>query len=387
MATVSDRMRRQRLVTALQANGTLHSAAVIAAFAAVPRSQFVPEGTSAQDAYADQALILTTDPRGRPTSTISQPSMVALMLEQLGARPGNRVLEIGTASGYTAALVASMVRPSGRVVTVELDAVLARAAADRLAGRWPQVAVRSGDGWSGASDEAPFDRVHVTVGVDDLSPHWFEQLADGGVLVVPLTLRPAVELSVAFERRGAELISRSVRPCGFVRLRGPHATSSGTVVLAGIGTVLADWADPAREQQLRSLLATPPVDGGPIDPLPHGWAIRLALDQSHPLAVLRAFPRLTVLPGLFDPQGGGLALVDADRLVGYGHGGALQLLRGQLGAAEPLLALSLRVSARPAGDEPPSGRWTVHKQRFHYAVDVATDVATGSAGGVARDAE
>ena len=381
MATVSDRMRRQRLVTALRANGTLHSAAVIAAFTAVPRSQFVPEGTSAQDAYADHALILTTDPRGRPTSTISQPSMVALMLEQLGARPGHRVLEIGTASGYTAALVARMVRPGGRVVTVELDAALARAASDRLAGRWPEAVVRTGDGWSGAADEAPFDRVHVTVGVDDLSPHWVEQLADGGVLVVPITLRPAVELSVAFERRGAELISRSVRPCGFVRLRGPHATSSGTVVLDGVGTVLADWADRRQEQQLRSLLATAPVDGGPIDTLPHGWAIRLALDHTHPLAVLQASPRLAVLPGLFDPQGGGVALVDADRLVGYGHGGALQLLRARLGCTEPLLPLSLRVTARPAGAEPPPGRWTVRKQRFHYAVDIAPDVTDAATGG------
>ena len=69
-------------------------------------------------------------------------------------------------------------------------------------------AVRSGDGWSGAPDEAPFDRVHVTVGVDDLSPHWFDQLTDGGVLVAPITLRPAVELSVAFERRDADLVSR-----------------------------------------------------------------------------------------------------------------------------------------------------------------------------------
>lgn len=373
MATVSDLTRRQRLVAALRANGTLRSAAVSAAFGAVPRSEFVPDGTSAQDAYADQALILTTDPRGRPTSTISQPSMVALMLEQLGARPGHRVLEIGTASGYTAALVACMVRPAGRVVTVELDAALARAAADRLAGRWPQAVVRSGDGWPGAPDEAPFDRVHVTVGVDDLSPHWLAQLTDGGVLVVPITLRPAVELSVAFERRGGELVSRSVRPCGFVRLRGPHATSSGTVVLEGVGTVLADWADQEHERQLRSLLATAPVDGGPVDTLAHGWSIRLALEQSHPLAVLRASPRLTVLPGLFDPQGGGVALVDADRMVGYGHDGALHLLRAQLGAAEPLRPCSLRVRARPAGDEPPPGRWTVHKQRFRYGVDVVSD--------------
>ena len=66
--------------------------------------------------------------------------------------------------------------------------------------------------------------------------------------------------------------------------------------------------------------------------------------------------------------------------MGYGHGGALHLLRAQLGCAEPLLPSSLRVTARPAGAEPPPGRWTVHKQRFHYAVDVTADVSDATTG-------
>lgn len=369
MATAGDRARRQRLVSALRANGTLHSATVIAAISAVPRIRFVPAGTTAEDAYADQALVLTTDPGGKPTSTISQPSMVALMLEQLGAGPGDRVLEIGTASGYTAALIAGMVRPAGRVVTMELDAALARDAAGRLARRWPEVTVLTGDGWEGAPQQAPFDRVHVTVGVDDLSPHWLLQLRDGGLLVVPITVRPAVELSVAFERRGAELVSLSVLPCGFVRLRGPHAAPSGAVTLDGGGTVLADWADQAQQQLLRAALTGPAVDGGPLESPPQGWPIRLALEQSHPLAVLRTAPRPAIQPGLYDPQGGGLAVVDADRLTGYGHRGALQLLRAQLAGSEPLPPLSLRLTARPAGEVPAPGRWIVRKQHFSYSVD------------------
>lgn len=348
----------------------MRSAPVIATFAAVPRSRFVPEGTSPEEAYADHALVLTSDARGRVTSTISQPSMVALMLEQLRAGPGDRVLEVGTASGYTAALLAEMVRPSGRVVTVELDAALAGTAAGRLAEHWPEATVRSGDGWSGAPDEAPFDRVHVTVGVDDLSPHWLEQLADGGVLVAPITLRPAVELSVAFERRGAELVSRSVRPCGFVRLRGPNAAPSGTFVLEGVGTVLTDWADDVQEQQLRSVLVTDPVDGGPIGSPPEGWATRLALEQRHPLAVLKQAPHLIIQPGLHDPAGGGIALVDGDRVAGHGHPGAVRLLREQLTVDDPLPPLSMRLIARPAGDEPSPGRWTVRKQHFSYAIDL-----------------
>ncbi|HEX2296933.1 MAG TPA: hypothetical protein VHH34_00195 [Pseudonocardiaceae bacterium] len=370
MASAGDHQRRQRLVSALRANGTLHSAPVIAAISAVPRIRFVPAGTTAEDAYADQALVLTTDPDGKPTSTISQPSMVALMLEQLSARPGDRVLEIGTASGYTAALIAGMVRPAGRVVTMEWDAALARDAAGRLAGRWPEVTVLTGDGWEGAPQQAPFGRVHVTVGVDDLSPHWLQQLTDGGLLVVPITVRrPAVELSVVFERRGAELVSLSVRPCGFVRLRGPHAAPSGAVALDEGGTVLADWADQAQQQQLRSALAGPTVDGGPLESQPQGWPIRLALEQSHPLAVLRTALRPAVLPGLYDPQGGGLAVVDSDRLTGYGHRGALQLLRAQLAGSEPLPPLSLRLTARLADDAPAPGRWLVRKQHFSYSID------------------
>ncbi|MGH3937307.1 MAG: protein-L-isoaspartate O-methyltransferase family protein [Pseudonocardiaceae bacterium] len=369
MATVGDRMRRQRLVSALRANGTLRSAPVIAAFAEVPRSRFVPEETSPEDAYADHALVLTTDASGRPTSTISQPSMVALMLEQLRAGPGDRVLEVGTASGYTAALLAEMVRPAGRVVTVELDATLAEAAADRLAQCWPEVTVRSGDGWPGAPDAAPFDRMHITVGVDDLSPHWLAQLPDGGVLVVPITVRPAVELSVAFERRGAELVSRSVRPCGFVRLRGPHAAPSGAFVLEGVGTVLTDWANDTQEQQLRSVLTTDPVDGGPIGAPSEGWATRLALEQPHPLTVLKQPPGLSIQPGLHDPVGGGVALVDGNRLFGHGHPGAMWLLKEQLAGGDPLPALSLRLIARPAGAQPPPGRWTVHRRHFSYGID------------------
>ena len=369
MATVSDRVRRQRLVSALRANGTLQTASVIATLSAVPRSRFVPAGTSPQDAYADHALVLTADSGGRPTSTISQPSMIALMLEQLRARPGDRVLEIGTASGYTAALLAGMVRPGGRVVTVELDPELAASAANRLAGPWAEVTVRSGDGWWGAVDEEPFDRVHVTVGVNDLSPHWLAQLADGGMLVAPIMLRPAIELSVAFERRGTELVSRSVRPCGFVRLRGPHAAPSGSFLLEGIGTVLADWADEAQQEQLRSVLATTPVDGGPIDTLPEGWSTRLALEQSHPVAVLQAAGHMMIRPGLHDPAGGGVALVHGGRLAGHGHPGAMRLLREQLISSDPLSALSLRITARPAGDPPSPGRWTVRKQHFSYAID------------------
>jgi protein-L-isoaspartate(D-aspartate) O-methyltransferase len=196
------------------------------------------------------------------------------------------------------------------------------------------------------------------------------QLVDGGILVAPIMLRPWVELSVAFERRGAELVSRSVRPCGFVRLRGPHAAPSGSFQLDGIGTVLADWADDTQQRQLRAALASAPVDGGPIGSPPEGWSTRLALEQPHPLAVLRACSRPVVRAGLHDPAGGGVALVEHGRLAGHGDPGAVRLLREQLACPEPLPPLSLRLTARPSGSVPPAGRWAVCKQHFSYAIDI-----------------
>ncbi|HEY2725056.1 MAG TPA: protein-L-isoaspartate(D-aspartate) O-methyltransferase [Pseudonocardiaceae bacterium] len=385
MTTVSDRLRRRRLVSALRANGTLRSPRVIAALSAVPRSRFVPDGVSAEDAYADHALVLTADSAGKPTSTISQPSMVALMLEQLHAQPGHRVLEVGTASGYTAALLAGLVRPSGSVVTIELDPHLGEAAAGRLAARWPEVSVQAGDGWCGAPDAAPFDRIHVTVGVDDLSPHWLDQLGEGGVLVAPIMLRPGVEVSVAFERRGDELVSRSVRPCGFVRLRGPHAGPSTFVTLGETDRVLADWADEPLAQHLREVLARAPVDAGPVGPLAEGWAALLALEQPYPLAVATGEPPPgAVRPGLYDPVGGGVAVVDEGRLLSYGDQGAVRRLGDQIAGGAPLRQPQLHVTARPRDgafrddafrdgafrdDEPAAARWTVHKQHFSFRIN------------------
>ena len=103
---------RARLARSLRDSGRTPSPAVQAAFAAVPRHLFVPELTPAA-AYADDALVIKYDPDGLPVSSSSQPAMMAIMLEQLGLEPGHRVLEIGTGSGYNAAVLAHIVGPGG----------------------------------------------------------------------------------------------------------------------------------------------------------------------------------------------------------------------------------------------------------------------------------
>lgn len=357
--------RRHALVRALRANGSLRSAPVAAALATVPRERFTPPDTSPEDAYADRSLVLTRDEAGLPVSTISQPSMVALMLEQLGVLPGHRVLEIGTASGYNAALLAQLTGPGGAVTTVEFDADLAATAHRRLTGIEPAVQVRVGDGWLGAPDVAPFDRIQVTVGVDDLSPQWAAQLRDGGLVVAPVTLRPGLELSIALVRHGDELRSLSVHPCGFVRLRGPHAGTPVRVPLDGAAVLVADWAVSADTERL---LRADPVDAGPVGTLPDGWVVPLALEASHPLVLYSFEPAVTVRRGLHDPDGGGIAVVDGERIASFGDPGAVRLLRDSLAAARPVQASALRITARPAGADPPPARWTVRKPHFVYGV-------------------
>jgi protein-L-isoaspartate(D-aspartate) O-methyltransferase len=235
-----------------------------------------------------------------------------------------------------------------------------------LAGFDPPVLVRVGDGWLGAPDVAPFDRVQVTVGVDDLSPAWMEQLREGGIVVAPVTLRPGLELSIGLVRCGKELRSASVQPCGFVRIRGPHAGSSGRLRLDDGAVLLADWVAGSDTERLAAMLRADPVDAGPTGKLPEGWTVTLALEAPYPLVLVT--PE-SGRPGLYDPDGDGIAVVDGDRIVCYGDPAAVRLLREHLAAAQPVRETELRVIARPAGAEPPPGRWTVHKPHFTYVLD------------------
>jgi protein-L-isoaspartate(D-aspartate) O-methyltransferase len=152
---------------------------------------------------------------------------MGIMLDQLGLAPGQRVLEIGAGTGYNAALVAHAVGAggaAGEVVSVDIDDDVVAGAREHLAAAgFPHATVVCADGAEGDAARAPYDRVIATVGVWDLAPAWLDQLAPSGRLVVPLDLR-GVQRSVAFEREGeGHWVSRSVVPCGFMRLRGPAA--------------------------------------------------------------------------------------------------------------------------------------------------------------------
>lgn len=223
---------RAEMVAQLRAVDALRDLEVERALLIAPRHRFLP-GHPLGAAYENVA-ITTSWERGSPVSSVSQPEIVAVMLQQLRAQPGMRVLEVGAGSGYNAALLAELVGPSGSVISLEIDEALAATAGERLAeaGYPPERArVIAGDGWLGWPAGAPYDRIELTVGAADLSPAWFEQLAEGGLLVAPLWLG-VTDVSVALRKRAGALVSESWALCGFVRLRGEGAQPVDAVRLA-----------------------------------------------------------------------------------------------------------------------------------------------------------
>jgi protein-L-isoaspartate(D-aspartate) O-methyltransferase len=206
-----------RMVDRLRATGRVRSDRVEAAFRSVDRGRFVP-AEEAGSAYADAPIRLLDDADGALVSTISQPSMVAYMLEELAVQDGDRVLEVGTASGYDAALLACLAGPTGAVVTVEIDARLCASAAVALR-NWPTVRVVQGDGHLGYSPEAPYDRIVVTAGAREVAESWFRQLVQGGRLVVPLTDARGHGLCVTFDLVDGRLVRRATLACSFVTMR------------------------------------------------------------------------------------------------------------------------------------------------------------------------
>ena len=170
-------------------------------------------------AYTDQPVFIRWH-AGTPISSSTQPTMMAIMAEQLHLEPGCRVLEIGSGTGYNAAILAHIVGDSGGVITVDIDQDIVDEASGNLSkAGYGDVEVVRGDGFEGFSAGQPYDRIMVTVGARDVSPHWVEQLKNGGIMVVPLWFK-GFNLSVALEKRDGVLEGLSASPCLFIPIRG-----------------------------------------------------------------------------------------------------------------------------------------------------------------------
>jgi len=181
---------------------------VLAAIASIPRERFVPR-EQRNRAYANVALPIGSD------QTISQPLVVARMLEVLALAPTDRVLDVGTGSGYHAALLSLL---ADHVFTIERHAALTETAREAIASLGiDNVTFRVGDGWNGWPEEAPFDAINVAAAMGDDPPRSLEaQLADGGRMVAPVGTK-AQHLMLT-TRAGDEVIRRQLEAVQFVPL-------------------------------------------------------------------------------------------------------------------------------------------------------------------------
>ncbi len=170
--------------------------------------------------YAETALA-TRHSDGMPTSSSSAPSLVAEMIELLDLQPGMKVLEIGAGTGYNAALMAEIVGGQRLITTVDNQHDVVEQTR-RLLGKagYGRIRVLERDGFDGAAEDGPFDRIVATVGCSDLSPHWAEQLMDDGTMLIPLQHADGHPLA-ALQNKNDELRGRFVAWTGFMPVRGP----------------------------------------------------------------------------------------------------------------------------------------------------------------------
>lgn len=205
---------RARLVDQVAASG-VRDPRVLAAMARVPRHLFTP-GYDLEQAYGDFPLAIGYE------ATISQPSLVGLMSEALSLTGRERVLEIGTGSGYQTAVLSHL---AGHIHTVEVVPELARRAADTLSALgYPNIDVHEGDGWAGWPIAAPYDRVVVTAAPDVLPHELLRQLVDGGLLVAPVGPQAKEQRLERWRKAGTMLYKQDLGAVRFVPM--VHAPAS-----------------------------------------------------------------------------------------------------------------------------------------------------------------
>ncbi|MFH9761628.1 methyltransferase, FxLD system [Streptomyces anulatus] len=210
---------RHALVDQIKADGHARTPAVEAALRTVPRHLFVPDAPLA-DAYANNPVNVKYDPEGTSISCASQPAVVALMLDQLEAQPGERILELGAGTGYNAALIGHLVGPSGHVTTIDVDDDLVEGARAHLAAAGAtNVEALTRDGALGHAEAAPYDRIIATVGAHGIPHAWLDQLAEGGRLVTPQRLTGSVSRSIIYVKRDGRWQSAGSEMNTFMPLR------------------------------------------------------------------------------------------------------------------------------------------------------------------------
>jgi protein-L-isoaspartate(D-aspartate) O-methyltransferase len=206
---------RQKMVEEQLKPRGIRDERVLAAMAKVPREEFVAENVRGRS-YSDGALPIGHD------QTISQPYIVAFMTEQLRPKPTDRVLEVGTGSGYQTAILAELVQD---VYTIEIVEPLAKEASARLARLgYANAHVKTGDGYQGWTEVAPFDAIVVTCAPDKIPQPLTQQLKDGGRMLVPVGTTMMDQQLYLLEKKNGELAQTAILPVRFVPMVGEAAT-------------------------------------------------------------------------------------------------------------------------------------------------------------------
>ncbi len=398
---------RNALTDRLRSTGMIISPDVERAFRTVPRHLFVPEGTSLEVAYnADDSVAIKRATDGVIISSISAPFIQARMIEQAGLGPGMSVIEIGS-GGYNAALLAEVVGPAGRVVSVDIDPEVTDRARALLeaTGYADRVTVIHADAEDGVPElDDQIDAILVTVGAWDLAPAWLAQLAEDGRIVVPLRMN-GITRSIGFRRDGDHLVSTSAEVCGFVPMQGSGAYDERIFLLPdghGHHVKLRFDADvPQDLDLLDGVLATQRIEAWSGITIRHGVSFadlhlwfacflpgfcRLAADEGTELAANRKswFPFGVVRGDSFAY----LAVRPALEGAGVEFGGRAYGPHGEIAAAalvEQIQAWDRQARGGPAptfaywptgADRPPAGEGTAVLAKAHGLVTISWPTAS-----------
>jgi protein-L-isoaspartate(D-aspartate) O-methyltransferase len=342
----------------------------LSAFRNVPRHLFLPD-VDLDRVYSGSAISTRHDEKGNPISSSSEVAIMALMLDALRLERGQRVLEIGAGTGYNAAILAELVG-ADNVVTVDIDPEIADEARGHLrAAGHDAVRVETVDGWTGWSDGAPYARLELTAATADISPHWVDQLEEGGILVAPLLLRPNAQALVALRKRGETLESSSVFAGGFMSLRGVGAAGDQA---RDVGPWRVTSSRALDDERLLALLReTPSV--GVAEPVSWNDLALLAIADENSLALSRkgspVYSNGIVADDLrslaFAEWTGGV-LSPRLLLVSYGGPEALERLRRRIDEVRGRAWQGLRVVAVPTGNARPDGDVVFVHENYTFAV-------------------
>jgi protein-L-isoaspartate(D-aspartate) O-methyltransferase len=349
---------RLSLVEDLASSGVLRDPHVRDAFLHVPRELFVPAFArrhGLDSVYANRVIVTKRSPRRVPLSSLSEPQVMAAMLERLELAEGMRVLEIGTGSGYNTALLKTLVGRAGRVVSLDIDRELSRAARRALRAGGYAARLVCCDGREGYERAAPYDRIVATASAARIPRMWRDQLADGGLLQVPIRVSAEGTQAIAtFRRAGTRLESVEVIPGRFMPMRAagsdgvavPMLTvnstlGSGRSVMTRLaGAAVGELSQTAR-QRLRTALASRPR----CRTLAHRaapWPLGLYLSLEIPRRLVIRYADAGI--GVVGRGGRSVALLEGDwkeghkpralRMLSYGESDAEDYLKAVLEAWE-----------------------------------------------------